>query len=76
METKEENEQSEEQEDWKEIEKKLGISFNEDESEEEIKTVRISKPIWRRLNEKRGHNGCRTFENVIEYLLNNDNKVI
>jgi hypothetical protein len=76
METKEQKEQSEEQEEWKELEEKLGISFSEEKSEEEIKTVRITKGIWRRLNEKRGHNGCRTFEDVIEHLLNSENKDI
>lgn len=76
METKEQKEQSEKQEEWKEIEEKLGISFKEEDSDEEIKTVRITKSIWRRLNEKRGHNGCRTFEDTIKHLLDNDSKDI
>lgn len=62
-------EQKEEKEELKELERKLGISFNEDESEEEIKTVRIKKSVWRKLNEKRGYNGCKTFEDTIEHLL-------
>ncbi|KKL45860.1 hypothetical protein LCGC14_2351380 [marine sediment metagenome] len=76
MEEKEKIEQSEEQENWKEIEKKLGISFSDSPSLKEIKTVRIGNLTWTKLNEKRGHNGCRTFEDVIKNLLDNDNKVI
>ena len=68
-------EEQEEFDEWKEMEEKLGISFSEDKIEE-IKTVRISKSIWVKLNERRGHNGCRTFENVIEHLLDSDKKSI
>ena len=58
-----------------ELERKLGISFNEEQSEE-IKTVRLCKSVWRRLNERRGYNGCKTFEDTIKHLLDNDNKDI
>ena len=38
----------------------------------EEKTIRISLETWVKLNQMRGINGCKKFEDVIKYLLNNE----
>lgn len=34
------------------------------------KTMKIQDRAYKKLNRLRGHNGCRTFNEVIEYLVN------
>lgn len=40
----------------------------------EEKTIRISLETWVRLNQMRGINGCKKFEDVIKYLLDREVK--
>lgn len=43
-----------------------------EETQEDIevtKTIRIGLDTWRELNNQRGLNNCKTFEDVIKYLL-------
>lgn len=33
------------------------------------KTMKIEKNVYNKLNELRGYNGCRTFNDVLNFLL-------
>lgn len=33
--------------------------------------IRISSEIYNQLKELRGHNGCRTFDDVLQFLIKN-----
>lgn len=65
-----ESEQEWTEKDIKEIEKRIGMPLQkEKEKETEIKTIRTDKSTWLRLNELRGYNGCKTFQDTINFLL-------
>lgn len=42
--------------------------------EEKDKTIRLSLKTWRRINSRRGIDGCNTFEEVIIKLLDDEEK--
>ena len=40
--------------------------------QEDTKTIRISLNTWIRLNQMRGFNNCKTFEDTLIYLLDKE----
>ncbi len=44
------------------------------ENIEETKTIRISLATWIKLNQMRGFNNCKTFEDTLIYLIKSNEK--